>query len=131
MTTVFYLALFSPDVLVRFKTKEDIPNIGFEIDFDQFTHGLRQLWSDVSLNIEADSIEWELEDEDGIISGTADNTCLVTLMPGSTRRIVEFINWYRDFVPEQHTLYLFHLGQPNGIKIEGGNHIKETELEIF
>ena len=99
MSTTFYLTLFPPKELMRFKSENDLSSLGFEIDFNQFAGDLKLMWSDVSLNVETDSVEWELEDDDGIITGTVENVYIVTVMPGSSNRIVEFVNWYRRHQP--------------------------------
>ncbi len=129
MSTTYHLTLFPARVLAQFKSTDDIPDLNFEIDFVEFANGLKRLWSNVFLNIGELDIEWELKDEDGSISGTLDHLHMVTVKPGSIRRIVEFVNWYRDLVPSQYTIYMFHLGQPDGIVIGGGKHIKDVDLE--
>jgi hypothetical protein len=118
MSTTFYLTLFPPEELMRFKSEQDMSSLGFEIDFNQFAHDLKLMWSDVSLTVETDSVEWELEDDDGIITGTVENAFIVTVMPGSSNRIVEFVNWYRSFIPKQYMVYMFHLGESKGLAIE-------------
>jgi hypothetical protein len=131
MPTTFFLTPLSGEEMASYKSPDEIPDVGYKIALEAFGQSLLQMWPLATVEMDVDGLEWCLEDEDGTISGTVRNSIIATVMPGSARHIVEFINWYRGFMPEDQTLYVFHLGQSDGLILHGNESIMDVDLKVF
>ncbi|MEO1255482.1 MAG: hypothetical protein AAFY41_11470 [Bacteroidota bacterium] len=76
------------------------------------------------------STEWEYEGELGTISGTIGEDSIPTMTYGPAKYMAIVVNTFRKVIPEQYTLYIFHLGEPIPLIVESTDKVGDTDFVL-
>src|SRR5258708_5801833 len=108
MSGVFFITPYDPKDWQDHNIGE-VPQI-FLIDIQIFGAELRKSWPDAEIRFPAPddsvTIYWDLSPA-GLSGSLFPDHQTLTIVRGIQQNLVEFINWYRLFIPSQHKLYLF------------------------
>lgn len=132
MSTTFFITLIPPHKLMQMSENELYSEQDFTINTDQILKRLQELWKDLQISRYEDEIEWEYQGEHGTISGTLRaNQNISTMSDASVEYMSTVAKIYRDIIPDEYAIYIFHLGEPKPLVLRGGAIINELNLFDF
>ena len=108
----FFLSLLNPE-------DNGVTSTDYEIDVEQFTKTIEQNWTNVSVSniVEACNgiylAEWvfpQFEGVGGMIGKLNTDRKTVVFTRAPILQVVDFISWFRDYIPQEYDLYFFDDG---------------------
>ena len=108
----------------------------YEIDIDYFTQAILNRWEDMIQIYDSPKFKTELHmrhehNENNSLSLRVHSDNILVIGPGTVSEVAEFINWYREYIPEDLTIYVIF--EPRSIddriQLDKGDEITPDQLK--
>jgi len=112
MAEIFFIAPYDPKDWEK-RDAGEVPRV-FVVDIEKFSVQLKTRWPNAEIRyLPTDAkvlIDWSLlpaDNANGLNGSLFSDYETLTIETGVEHDLVEFILWYRQFIPYEHNLYLF------------------------
>ena len=121
MSIQFFITPYEP-------SEWEMSSIDLKIDLIEMKRNFLERWPNAEFSsTPKGGLTWNIREENsaGFFGSVQHNLQIVSFNPGNWRTILDFIIWYREFVPPIYKLFLFNSTSSNSLELTP-NTTRET-----